>query len=95
MVFAERERLAEQLDQLARACAASSGVWMSESSTMNSSPPCREMVSGAAHRERSQDATSRSSWSPTLWPSVSFTFLKRSRSMKSSRETVLLRSAAA
>ena len=51
-------------------------------STTNSSPPRRPTVSDSRTAEESLSATARSSSSPTLWPKVSFTFLKSSRSMK-------------
>ncbi len=66
--------------------AISSGPAMTErpsASTTNSSPPRRPRVSLSRSTAFSRPATARSSWSPTLWPSVSLIPLKLSRSMKS------------
>ena len=50
-------------------------------STTNSSPPRRATVSQARAPRRSRSAVARSTASPTAWPWVSLTSLKRSRSM--------------
>ena len=66
----------------------------SSQSTTNSSPPKRASVNSPAPKRATvslarrtpfnRSATSRSSRSPALWPSVSFTSLNRSRSRNSS-----------
>ena len=50
----------------------------------NSSPPVRATVSERRTRVRNTSPTRFSSKSPTWWPTVSFTCLKRSRSISSS-----------
>ena len=58
----------------------SSLVWSFRIST-NSSPPRRATVSPSRSTERSRSAMLRSSSSPALWPRLSLTNLKWSRSM--------------
>jgi hypothetical protein len=54
---------------------------MPGSSTVNSSPPWRATVSDSRTQPTMRRAASTSRRSPASWPRVSFTSLKRSRSM--------------
>ena len=61
-------------------CAMSEERLTSGSTTTNSSPPMRQMVSPTRSCFTRRLATSFSSASPTAWPSESLMVLKRSRS---------------
>ena len=61
----------------------SSGPSRRSSSTANSSPPKRATVSVGRTQSHRRSATAISSWSPTVWPSVSLTVLKSSMSTNS------------
>ena len=65
---------------LAARAAASAGCASLGCTSANSSPPSRARVSLARTAPAIRLATAPSSWSPTGWPSVSLTSLKRSRS---------------
>src|SRR6185503_5160775 len=71
--------------------AASSGPRTSSSSTVNSSPPMRNIMSASRTARRMRSAATRSSRSPASWPRLSFTRLKRSRSRNSSASGQLAR----
>ena len=64
-------------------CPSTSGSSKSSTITMNSSPPRRASRSVSRSAADSARVTCFSSSSPMRWPSVSLTFLKRSRSMNS------------
>ena len=56
----------------------------SSTSSTNSSPPSRALMSLSRMHDESRRAASLSASSPSWWPSVSLMFLNRSRSMKKS-----------
>ncbi len=62
---------------------ASLGDSMASARMANSSPPSRATVSPGRRKERKRRAMEISSRSPTAWPRLSLTFLKRSRSRNS------------
>ena len=60
-------------------------------STTNSSPPRRPTESPSRSALASLTPTAASNWSPALWPKVSFTLLKSSRSRNSAATGVCSR----